>query len=287
MTVTNRVRSKEIQVVDLPKLDIQDVKARSVGEAVVNAELYNQQLTSRKISIVINYCNKDLRWIESYINQSGDNFNITDITVYSKCNNENVKGIDAIKKLGGKLEVLQIPNVGRCDHTYAYWIHENFATIDTEDKGLVFFVKDNNYAQRNFRPFKDVFFAASTTGHGCVLKLVVSPHMKKVYRNDVNPKGPYNMLMFHDKSLQGNFALNAYPKGDRYGREAALFPSNYSNLKEYIDGVGLKYPSSEYIPVCYGTFRSNHVIIFHSCHVMNVHKSIVFSHSHFHSRYVY
>ena len=92
-------------------------------------------------------------------------------------------GVSALEtSFGVKVIIKDLPNVGRCDHTYSHWIRENYSRTQEESRtspptgkddspeDLVFFVKDNNYRAK--RPFPHVFATASDAGFGCVQDFV-------------------------------------------------------------------------------------------------------------------
>ena len=71
-----------------------------------------------KVSIVICHCNSPVGWIARYMENV--KFEIADITIVSKCG-EQVVGVDLLEQSFGTNIIIQhLPNVGRCDHTYAH-----------------------------------------------------------------------------------------------------------------------------------------------------------------------
>lgn len=77
----------------------------------------------KKINVIISRYNEDLEWIDEYP------FNQFQYIVYNKGINENFCK-NNIK------QIINIPNVGRCDHTYLYHIINNY---DNLSDILVFF----------------------------------------------------------------------------------------------------------------------------------------------------
>eukprot|EP00980_Cylindrotheca_fusiformis_P031781 scaffold26949_cov157-Cylindrotheca_fusiformis.AAC.1 len=88
------------------------------------------------IHAVVSYCNGDL----DYITAMTEGFNIASIHVISKCGFD-VKGLPSI----ATVEVL--PNVGRCDHSYAHYLStvldEKLEKTGAVDGAIVVFLKDN------------------------------------------------------------------------------------------------------------------------------------------------
>ena len=115
-----------------------------------------EEMSKVRISIVVSHCEESVGWISEYI---GKDYSIKDITVYSKCGNE-VEGLEELEDLSPTVDVVELPNVGRCDHTYAYWINQHHEIIDKENDGndVVMFLKDNNCHRDLFNPI-DVMFS--------------------------------------------------------------------------------------------------------------------------------
>ena len=200
-----------------------------------------------KVSIVISHCAKPISWIPSYMKDV--KFEVSDVVVYSKCGND-VEGVDVLEASFGKSVIIKrLPNVGRCDHTYSNWIHENYSRVQkeilesSEKKGsstnndLIFFVKDNEYKKRNYRPFRVLVATALDSGFACVL----------VDRR--KQKGPVGSEL-HDKKTLETFVITEYKHFDR--DENSSFNSNHRNLGGWRHNIGLKFPDSEYVRVCYG-----------------------------------
>ena len=67
-----------------------------------------------KFSMVISHCDKALDWIwRDFLASSRIVVNDEDIVIYSKCGN-------AVEGSPSSVRIINLPNVGRCDHTYAY-----------------------------------------------------------------------------------------------------------------------------------------------------------------------
>ena len=223
------------------------VLERAFGETLGSrADHIISRAQNIKVSIVISHCEKTISWIPSYMKDV--KFEVSGIMVFSKCGND-VEGVDVLEaSLGKSVIIKRLPNVGRCDHTYSNWIHENYSRVQKEvlesseeksssNNDLIFFVKDHTYNKRNYRPFRVMVATALDAGFACVL---VDRRKKK---------GPVATEL-HDKKTLETFVLNEYKHFDR--DENSLFNSSYSNLGEWRHNIGLKFPDSEYIRVCYG-----------------------------------
>lgn len=82
------------------------------------------------IDIVIARYNEDLDWLCNELTRIISNSNVnTSIYIYNKGNNEiSPKVIDCFDKVAN-LHVIQLPNVGRCDHTYLHHIIQNYTSL--------------------------------------------------------------------------------------------------------------------------------------------------------------
>lgn len=73
-------------------------------------------MDNNNIEIIVARFNENLNWLNE------DPFNQFQYTVYNKGNNDNFE-----KKNVNK--IINLPNVGRCDHTYLYHIYNNFDNL--------------------------------------------------------------------------------------------------------------------------------------------------------------
>jgi len=201
--------------------------------------------------VVISHCDKPLDWLEGYLQGFT---NLVSVHVLSKCGNE-VEGAPE----NAVIQVL--PNVGRCDHAYAYYITSILPTLVTstyDDNSVVVFLKDTltikihqsfgkgrsiltdmyksetSYFYRN--DLKSlVRVASSSNGFSCGLS------------NDV-------VSTYHDLDTLLNFNLNHYENGeDEYKtkRDGITFLSEYKNLGEFYSALNIK-TSQDLVQVCYG-----------------------------------
>jgi hypothetical protein len=88
------------------------------------------------VTIVVSYCKQSLAWLSSAIetiSQEYPQYVVQDVQIFSKCGR---RVIDA----PNKSSVVALPNVGRCDHTYAHFIAEMKLT-----EGVVLFLKDTRH----------------------------------------------------------------------------------------------------------------------------------------------
>ena len=134
------------------------------GEADSSSpKLPSQAVAKVKVHFVIAHCEVELSWLPAFVASIGHE--IGQVHIFSKCNT-NLSfdtmpiGYPVIVKrvrasyakrintllLTSKLRLSQLPNIGRCDHTYAKFI-SNIDTLDLNDIDIIFFVKDT-FAER-------------------------------------------------------------------------------------------------------------------------------------------
>ena len=90
-----------------------------------------------EVDVVVSFCNHDLAWLHEYIEGLRDlGAPVRNVTIYSKCG-----AVAPMAKAGSAWSqtVVELPNVGRCDHTYAYHMAEKFR--DLADATI--FIKDS------------------------------------------------------------------------------------------------------------------------------------------------
>ena len=65
----------------------------------------------QRVNLVVSHCLGSLDWLANFT----QGFKIHDLTITSKCNKPVIGAPDYAT-------VISLPNVGRCDHSYAHWI---------------------------------------------------------------------------------------------------------------------------------------------------------------------
>lgn len=226
---------------------------------LLSEKQFAQKRSVTNISLVISHCDKPVDWIPEYIT---DKYAIKDITIYSKCEKE-VEGIDVLSSLG-PVETIRLPNVGRCDHSYAYWImnhyksiqnslwiENNYKSIQNHNEGndIVLFMKDNNYDQAMYRSFDEIFSATSSVGFGCGLKPIWCDCPEGWHQCEEN-----DGLMLHNQTVFNTFTMNhRHVRIDRDNGETDTFTNpQYPDITSWKNAMGLVTPDSETVPVCYG-----------------------------------
>ena len=193
----------------------------------------------QSVHIVISHCDKSLEWIEKKFLKDQKQ-KVSGITVITKCGNE-VTGISNDLTF----ETINLTNVGRCDHSYAYWIsHYGFDSI-SEDS-IILFMKDSNYQMGKWRSFQDIIAIAAQNGFSCASS-------ERFGRKKLTTS------IFHDTSLFSDFHIESHT---REGKKAGYIPPDekeklefsavdYQNLGQYADFIGFKL-QKPFVPVCYG-----------------------------------
>jgi hypothetical protein len=128
-----------------PKCKCVDCEEDELYGGLWNANKYpgKDDLHTKKIHIVVSHCKNDLDWISDFTK----GYNIASIHVITKCGAP-VNGAPNI----ATIQVL--PNVGRCDHTYAYYMStvlDQKVEIDDE-KGFNHRVPKGQYESSKLAP---------------------------------------------------------------------------------------------------------------------------------------
>jgi len=91
---------------------------------------------AKKVHIVLSHCRSDLHWFTDYT----QGYNIASINIFTKCG-------DAVVGAPENATIVVLPNVGRCDHTYASYIsHVLDGLIEhhgAEKYSIIMFLKDD------------------------------------------------------------------------------------------------------------------------------------------------
>eukprot|EP00980_Cylindrotheca_fusiformis_P000389 scaffold92_cov85-Cylindrotheca_fusiformis.AAC.7 len=194
------------------------------------------------LHVVVSFCKGDL----GFIGAITEGFRASSIHVISKCGHE-VKNVPN----GTTVEVL--PNVGRCDHSYAHYmkvvLDQKLKTTGTEnDNALVVFLKDNVGA-RNLHQAglwnslsNMVEIASSEAGFACGM----TPH------DSYKPKYKLRLSANFNQDLLKLFHIETYSSVKDYASDEVQFKSKYRNLGEFYDHVGASVIKEEVVRVCFG-----------------------------------
>ena len=216
-----------------------DVAARAIGETarVQDKRVLQESNGQTKVSLVISYCDKPMQWIAKFI---GQKYQVTDISIVSKCT-DHVEGLAELQEISPIVNVMRLPTIGYCDHSYVYWIKEKFSEINKENEDdIVVFMKDDDYNNRKLRRFSQVFEIAKDVGFGCFVK----PDREEF---------GLNALMLHDKATLDKFAINDYSRV--WSNQRNVYPFKGRDTATFLDWrkkIDASYPDSDFLPVCYG-----------------------------------
>ena len=195
-------------------------------------------LGEKKIHIVVSHCKASLNWMPSYLGDLSKNVN--SIHILSKCG-QDVEGAPE------NAETRVLPNVGRNDHTFAYYLTSILPKLSTDDNAIVVFLKDTmmkmvfqgaEYRRTDLKSM--VHLASSSNGFACGLSIV----------------GETWISAYHDKDTLFKFNMKGgYEKGDQdYNHTAVSVPfhsNKYSKLEDFFNSLNAK-PFPAIVQVCYG-----------------------------------
>ena len=206
---------------------------------------FDEMTKTINITLVISHCEESLKWIKRYIGTTSQ-YKIVDIAIYSKCGKE-VEGLDELSSIA-PTTLEKLPNVGRCDHTYATWIIDQYNSVTMDENGndIVFFLKDNDYHVENYYTFEEVFSSAVEIGFGCLEKPVCDCDNEQCNIKKDIP------LMLHDQKKLNTFSMNTHNRLDRDKSKQVFKTKQYRRLKDWKEAMKFVIPHSEAIPVCYG-----------------------------------
>ena len=223
-----------------PKCKCVDCEEDEICGGLWKANKYpgNDDQHTKKIHIVVSHCKTDLDWISDFTK----GHNVTSIHVITKCGAP-VNGAPDI----ATIQVL--PNVGRCDHTYAYYMStvlDQKVEKGDEKDSIIVFLKDDMSAANLHQPGKwndfgsMVRVASTTNGFAC----------------GIVPAGLNRMgaSAYHDlKSLFTFTIVNHGRNAKGYTSDGVGFKSVYANLGSFYDYLGAPAgPLPEIVQVCYG-----------------------------------
>ena len=168
------------------------------------------------LTLVISHCNESMTWMQDYLKD----FPIKNITIYSKCN------ATLQYAIASGSNIIRLPNVGRCDHSYAHWM-KNMDPTHAKNNNLVLFFKASRYLYQPdmyYRPIKEMIQIALNRGFACE----ASPSKNSIY---------------HKTSLLRKFNLSTH--------RGVAIKSHYDNMGQWLDDMGIDLPLP-FTSVCYG-----------------------------------
>eukprot|EP00980_Cylindrotheca_fusiformis_P027811 scaffold22560_cov135-Cylindrotheca_fusiformis.AAC.22 len=202
-----------------------------------------------EIHVVVSHCKTDLNLISDMIQ---GRFDIVSVHVISKCGYP-VRGAPP----GATIQVL--PNVGRCDHSYAYYISN---VLDKKlqlgknggngENAVVAFLKDNAGARNLHQPGRWNSFqamaevASSEAGFSCG---IVPGKWRKSDPTHV-------MSAYGDLATLRQFNIPTYSSRNDYGQDGQPFGSDFATwdmfYKHLFGGIDPTSSEPELVQVCFG-----------------------------------
>jgi hypothetical protein len=204
----------------------------------------NNDIYKKEIHVVVSHCRTDLDLLTALTG-----FNVVSIHVISKCGHP-VRGAP----LDATIEVL--PNVGRCDHSYAHYITNVLdkklqlgSQDDNGEDAIVAFLKDNAGARNLHQPgrwnsFYDMIQVASS-GVGFSCGIVPGRWTQKYDR--------YLTSVYFELETLRNWQIVDYASRNKYDSDNVPFESALANWDLFYKNLGAG-PSlePEIVQVCFG-----------------------------------
>lgn len=194
--------------------------------------------TKPRIDLVVSHCNQPLDWMFEWVSP----LPLNKITIVSKCGEE-VTGAPLSS------HIIRLPNVGRCDHTYANFISENYDQYenDGEDRYLLF-LKDNDNSNRNIvsrhRNLAEMLAIANQRGFAC--------HEEQSWGwSQGGYWGICQISAYCDWSILSQYTRKEYTRLQRDGNENFL-SKHGDTLGEYAAVLGIGEAARAVVPVCFG-----------------------------------
>lgn len=216
--------------------------------------------TTAKIDLVVSHCDLSIDWIFKWAAP----LEFRNISIFSKCGKPVVGAPENAK-------IIRLENVGRCDHTYAYFMSKYHS--ETKDKGageksdFVVFFKDNDNSHRNHysrhKKLDEMIPLAKEFGFAC------HEETNWVW-SEGTPMHPICQISyFHDWDGLGKFKVEEYSRLRRddnsefqsqtggtlgeYAKTMGIIPYKRTDSMSgsKIDEIGQS-NKHDIVPVCYG-----------------------------------
>jgi hypothetical protein len=191
-------------------------------------------------------------------------YHIHHIDIISKC------GLEVIGAPANST-IIRLPNVGRCDHSYAWWISTQLqnASRTLSDKDVVFFLKDdlsdsNIHQKGHWKTLAQMLATLHEYSFVCGMAVDLLPTLNFQSKNG-RPKstGPpvYLLSAYHDKETLMGFRRTQYKRNVKnYDSDNIPFKSNFDNLGHWLTTMAktttatssLVNITTPIVPVCYG-----------------------------------
>jgi len=226
-------KSRWNEIFDRLYVDDSNLTALWLGEISEDVMKWNPNpVKFFRITLVVSHCDKPLGWIWDQFLPPGIVLNR--VVIYSKCGKEVIGAPD-------DAEIVILPNVGRCDHTYAYHLARNGqASLNKNQLNeIVLFMKDNPQRMEwwDRRSFDELLRITVSNGFGCI-------EQEKVFKN-MYPS------YYHLHSKWREFQMKGGYSREKDRDKVDVFSSVYPDLGTWADS--LEIPILQPLtPVCYG-----------------------------------
>jgi hypothetical protein len=204
-----------------------------------------RKIPSVNIDLVISHCNQPLSWI---FDEWAPSVIFSSITIISKCNT-------TVLGAPSSAIIVTLPNVGRCDHTYAHYIaghYKHFSYIQHQEGTYVLFLKDTDNSNRNHytrhRSLIEMIQISKRYGFACHEEpiWVWAQHSMHYFRPICRISAYHNWTELQAYTLKTYTRLRRDDNSD--------FISKHGNsLGDYAKQMEIEGPSGDsLVPVCYG-----------------------------------
>lgn len=227
-----------------------------------------QRLTPAEV--VISHCNTPLHWLSNSLDElRGCGVDVRSIRIYSKCGHSPVGAPKNVT-------VVRLPNVGRCDHTYAHHMAIRYNLLEP----LVLLLKDSMHSgawglRTDLKvPICHVAAIARVRGIGCSRRPWLKSRYSIVSRRSNKPEiwSDYHItatvkrwrlgMSYNRMHDQFDAARRTSCNGSNPSCEETSFASSSANLGDWLRIVERALPESqkswlstqrcELVPICYG-----------------------------------
>jgi hypothetical protein len=203
----------------------------------------------KDIHLVVSHCKANLDWIETFTK----GFKIASVHVISKCGHP-VNGAPH----NATIEIL--PNIGRCDHTYAYYIttvlDQKLLHLETQhnngEDSVVVFLKDTRWGRKNLRQpgswnnfYNMVQVASSRVGFSCGVVPGIITQWKP------RPSQKFLTSAHFELETLRNWNITQYESLQKYDGDNVPFESALANWDLFYKNLGAGPLETELVQVCY------------------------------------
>lgn len=211
-------------------------------------------LQQYSIDLVVSHCNLPIDWIfsPSFLTS----FKFRNVTIISKCN-QPVIGAPSTAK------IIQLPNVGRCDHSYAHYManyqQQDYYLANSDNKTrVVLFLKDNDNKRRAVysrpRTLPEMLRITKEFGFACHEERIWTPSRRSTENSiwQVLRHPICHLSSYYNYSMLQNMEMRDYKRLERDRNDLDQFTSLHGlTLGAYAKTMKID-TTLQVVPVCYG-----------------------------------